>query len=326
MRRRAFITLVCGAAATWPLAGRAQQATPVIGFLSARSPDESQLLVAAFNKGLQTAGFVAGQNVELKYRWAEGQYDRLPAMATELVNETVAILVTTGGEPSALAAKAATSTIPIVFTVGGDPVKTGLVASLNRPGGNATGVNLLTEEPETKRFGLLSQVVPNAKIIGVLINPNYPQAADQAREVREAARAVDRQVEIATPGREDELGPAFAGLIQRKAAALLVTADPFFDTRRNRIVALAEQFKLPAMYQFRDYPLAGGLMSYGISITEGYYQVGVYAGQILKGSKPADLPIYQSIKFEFVINLKTAKALGIQIPDMLLSLADEVIE
>jgi putative tryptophan/tyrosine transport system substrate-binding protein len=326
MRRRAFIPLVCGAAATWPLAGRAQQATTVIGFLSARSPDESQHLVAAFKKGLQTAGFIAGQSVELKYRWAEGQYDRLPAMAAELVNEKVAVLVTTGGEPSALAAKAATSTIPIVFTVGADPVKTGLVASLNRPGGNATGVNLLTEEPETKRFGLLSQVVPNAKVIGVLINPNYPQAADQAREVREAARAVDRQVEIATPGREDELGPAFAGLIQRKAAALLVTADPFFDTRRNRIVALAEQFKLPAMYQFRDYPLAGGLMSYGISITEGYYQVGVYAGQILKGSKPADLPIYQSIKFEFVINLKTAKALGIQIPDMLLSVADEVIE
>ena len=315
MRRRAFITLVCSAAATWPLAGRAQQPTTVIGFLSARSPDKSQHLVAAFNKGLQTAGFVAGQNVELKYRWAEGQYDRLPAMATELVNEKVAILVTTGGEPSAFAAKAATSTIPIVFTVGGDPVKIGLVASLNRPGGNATGVNLLTEEPETKRFGLLSQVVPNAKIIGVLINPNYPQAADQAREVRQAASAVDRRVEIATPGREDELGPAFAGLIQRKAAALLVTADPFFDTRRNRIVALAEQFKLPAMYQFRDYPLTGGLMSYGISITEGYYQVGVYAGQILKGSKPADLPIYQSIKFEFVINLKTAKALGIQIPD-----------
>ena len=324
MRRRAFIPLVCGAAATWPLAGRAQQATTVIGFLSARSPDESQHLVAAFKKGLQTAGFIAGQSVELKYRWAEGQYDRLPAMAAELVNEKVAVLVTTGGEPSALAAKAATSTIPIVFTVGADPVKTGLVASLNRPGGNATGVNLLTEEPETKRFGLLSQVVPNAKIIGVLINPNYPQAADQAREVREAARAVDRQVEIATPGREDELGPVFAGLIQRKAAALLVTADPFIDTRRNRIVALAEQFKLPAMYQFRDYPLAG--MSYGISITEGYYQVGVYAGQILKGSKPADLPIYQSIKFEFVINLKTAKALGIQIPDMLLSVADEVIE
>jgi putative ABC transport system substrate-binding protein len=326
MRRREFLGLVGGGAVAWTNMVRAEQAPIMIGYLSARSPDESRHLLAAFREGLKSESFVEGQNVELRYRWAEGHYDRLPAMAAELVRDNVAMIVSTGGEPSALAAKAATSTIPIVFTVGGDPVRAGLVASLNRPGGNATGVSLLTTTPEVKRFSLLHQVVPNAAVIGVLINPNYPQADDQKQEVREAARAVDRRVEIATPGEEQQLEPAFASLVERQATALLVSSDPFFDTRRNQIIALAAKYKLPTMYQFRDYALAGGLMSYGISITDGYRQVGIYAGQVLKGTKPAELPIYQSIKFEFVINLKTAKAQGIEIPDKLLSLADEVIE
>jgi len=327
MNRREFITLLGGAAAAWPLAARAQQPTmPVIGWLSSRSPGESKHLVDAFRSGLQTLGYVEGKNVAIHFRWAEGQYDRLPAMAAELVREKVAVLATLGGEPSALAAKAATSTIPIVFNVGGDPVKAGLVASLNRPGGNATGVSLLTFAPEAKRLGLLHEVVPNTEVIGALINPNYQGAEDQWREVQDAARAIDRRVERALAASEQELEPAFEALVQKQVAALLVTADPFFNTRRDRIVALAAQFKLPTMYQFRDYAVAGGLMSYGISISDGYHQVGVYTGQVLKGAKPADLPIQQSIRFEFVINTKTAKALGLSIPDKLLALADEVVE
>jgi putative ABC transport system substrate-binding protein len=328
MRRREFITLLGGAAAAWPFAARGQQpAMPVVGFLSARSRDESKHLVAAFRGGLQTGGgYVEGQNVTIEYRWAEGQYSRLPGLAADLVRRGVAVLVTTGGEPSALAAKAATSTIPIVFTVGGDPVKFGLVASLARPGGNATGVSLLTEAPEGKRLGLLKELAPNAAVFGVLIDPNYQGHEVQKRDVQEAARAIGRQIQFANAGDDRELEAAFATLVEQGATALLVTADPFFDTRRARIVALAAQFKLPAIYQFRDYVLAGGLMSYGISITDGYRQVGIYAGQILKGAKPADLPVYQSIKFELVINLKTAKALGVQISDNLLSIADDVIE
>ena len=327
IRRREVVTLLGGAAAAWPVAARAQQpAVPVIGWLSSRSPGESKHLVDAFRSGLQTLGYVEGKNVAIHFRWAEGQYDRLPAMAAELVREKVAVLATLGGEPSALAAKAATSTIPIVFNVGGDPVKAGLVASLNRPGGNATGVSLLTFAPEAKRLGLLHEVVPNTEVIGALINPNYQGAEDQWREVQDAARAIDRRVERALAASEQELEPAFEALVQKQVAALLVTADPFFNTRRDRIVALAARFKLPTMYQFRDYAVAGGLMSYGISISDGYHQVGVYTGQVLKGAKPADLPIQQSIRFEFVINTKTAKALGLSIPDKLLALADEVVE
>jgi putative ABC transport system substrate-binding protein len=328
MKRREFITLLGGAAVALPLGARAQQpAMPVIGFLSSRSPDESKHLVAAFRTGLQTAGgYVEGQNVAIEYRWAEGQYGRLPELAADLVRRGVVVLVTTGGEPSALAAKAATSTIPIVFTAGGDPVKFGLVASLNRPGGNATGVSLLTTAPEAKRLGLLKELVPIAGVFGVLINPNYQGAEAQSREVQEAARAIGRQIQIVYAGNDQELEAAFATLIQQRTTALLVSADPFFDTRRDRIVALAAQFKLPAIYQFRDYAVAGGLLSYGINITDGYRQVGIYTGQVLQGAKPADLPIYQSIKFELVINLKTAKALGVKISDNLLSIADEVIE
>jgi putative ABC transport system substrate-binding protein len=325
VRRREFITLLGGAAAALPLSARAQQpGTPVIGFLSSRSPDESKHLVNAFRAGLHTGGYVEGESVAIEYRWAEGEYDRLPALAIDLVRRAVAVLVTTGGEPSALAAKSATSTIPIVFAVGGDPVRTGLVASLSRPGGNATGVSLLTTETEAKRLGLLSELVPSAAVIGVLINPQG--AGAQSQEVQEAARAIGRQVRIANAGNDRELEVAFSTLVQQRANALLVGADPFFDTRRDRIVALAAQFKLPAIYQFRDYAVAGGLMSYGISITDGYRQVGIYTGRVLKGTKPADLPIYQSIKFEAVINLKTAKTLGLEVPPTLLARADEVIE
>ena len=326
MKRREFIALLSGAAA-WPLAVRAQQPPmPVIGFLSSRSPDESKHLVAAFRTGLQTGGYVEGQNVAIEYRWADGRYDRLPELAADLVRRHVAVLVTTGGEPSALAAKAATSTIPIVFTAGGDPVRVGLVASLNRPGGNATGVSLLTTPPEAKRLGLLNELVPSAAAFGVLINPNNPEAEAQSRDVQQAGREIGRQIQIANAVNDRELETAFGTLVQQRAAALLVCADPFFDTRRDRIVALAAQFKLPAIYQFRDYAVAGGLMSYGISIADGYRQVGIYTGQVLKGAKPADLPIYQSIKFELVINLKTAKVLGVKISDNLLSIADEVFE
>jgi len=225
-----------------------------------------------------------------------------------------------------MAAKAATSTIPIIFTLGGDPVKAGLVASYSRPGGNATGVRVLTSAAEAKRLGLLHQAVPSAAVIGALINPNYSEFEQQSQEVREAARALDRRVEIATPGSAQELEPAFAALVERRIEALLVCADPFFDTQRERIVALAAQFKLPAIYQFRDYAVAGGLMSYGISLVDDYRQVGIYAGQVLKGVKPAELPVYETVKFEFVINLKTAKTLGIKFSDNLRSIADEVIE
>jgi putative ABC transport system substrate-binding protein len=243
-----------------------------------------------------------------------------------LVRRGVAVLVAAGGEPSALAAKAATSTIPIVFSIGGDPVKFGLVASLNRPGGNATGVSLLTTAPEAKRVGLLKELVPNAAVFGALINPNAPAAEAQVGDVQEAARAIGRQIQIANAANDRELEAAFATIVAQHATAILVTADPFFDTRRDRIVALAAQFKLPAIYQFRDYAVAGGLMSYGISITDGYRQVGVYTGQVLKGAKPADLPVQLPTKFEFVINLKTANAPGVKISDNLLSIADEVIE
>jgi putative ABC transport system substrate-binding protein len=326
MKRRAFIAGL-GAAATWPLVARAQQpAMPVVGFISSRSPADSANLVAAFRKGLGEAGYVEGQNVSVEYRWAEGQYDRLPALAADLVQRGVALLVTTGGEPSALAAKAATSTIPIVFTTGGDPVKVGLVESLNRPGGNATGVSLLTTAPESKRLGLLHELLPAAKVVGVLIDPNYQEAEAQERELQDAAGKIDQYIHIAYGKNDVELELALQALVQARADALLVCADPFFDTRRDRIISFAAQHRMPAIYQFKDYALRGGLMSYGISLPDGYRQVGIYAGQILKGAKPADLPIVQSIKFEFVVNLKTAKALGLEIPAMLLARADEVIE
>ena len=327
MQRREFIVGLGGAAALGPSASWAERsAVPIVGFMSSRSPADSQPLLAAFRKGLGEIGFIEGQNVTIEYRWAEGQYDRLPAMATELVRMGAVLLVTTGGEPSALAAKAATSTIPIVFTTGGDPVKVGLVESLNRPGGNATGVSLLTTAPESKRLGLLHELAPATKVVGVLIDPDYQEAEAQARELREAASRINQQIQFVFAKNDNELERAFEALVGAQADALLVCADPFFDTRADRIVGFANRLRIPAIYQFREYALQGGLISYGISLAEGYRQVGIYAGQVLKGAKPADLPIVQSIRFEFVINLRAAKTLGIEVPPMLLARADEVIE
>jgi putative ABC transport system substrate-binding protein len=325
MKRREFLG-IAGWLVAWPYAARAQGQLPVIGYLSSRSLSDSVALVAAFRKGLNEAGFVEGKNIAIEYRWADGQYDRLPGMAGELVQRGAVMLVATGGEPSALAAKAATSTIPIVFTAGGDPVKSGLVESLNRPGGNATGVSLLTTAPEAKRLGLIHELVSKINILAVLVDPNYQEAQAQARELDDASRQISQPIHIEYARNDSELETAFTALVRAGADALLVCADPFFDTRRDRIIAFAAERRLPAIYQFREYALDGGLMSYGISLPDGYRQVGNYAAQILKGKRPADLPIVQSIKFEFVINLKTARNLGLEIPAMLLARADEVIE
>jgi putative tryptophan/tyrosine transport system substrate-binding protein len=327
VKRRQFITLLGGAAAAWPLAARAQQpAIPVIGFLNARSPDDTRHLVAAFRRGLSESGFVEGQNVIIEYRWALGEYDRLPAMATELVRRAVMLLTSGGGEPAALAAKAATSTIPIVFIVGGDPVKEGLATSLNLPGGNSTGVSIFTTALEPKRLGLLRELVPQATTIGVLLNPAYSGSASQLSDVQEAARTLNLQVHILQASTDREIESAFEAVAARGIQALMVAADPFFDTRRDILVALSARQAIPTMYQFREFVAAGGLMSYGIDVADAYRQVGRYAGRILKGERPADLPIMQPTRFELVINLKTAKALSFEIPPKVLALADEVIE
>ena len=331
MRRREFLTLIGGAAAapsvSWPLAVRAQQpAMPVIGYLSTRSPDESAHLLAAFRRGLAENGIVDGQNVTIEYRCALGEYDRLPALAAELTRRPVNVLVSTGGDPSALAAKAATATIPIVAIFATDPVESGLVASLNRPGGNATGISVLSPALEPKRLGLLRELVPQAVAIGVLLNPNYPPAAGQLRDVEEAARTIGLQIHVLRASTDREIDTAFEAVAQHRIPALAVTSDPFFSSRRDKLAAWAARHAVPAMYPFRDFAAAGGLMSYGVDIADVYRLIGVHTGRILKGIKPADLPVHRPIKFEFVVNLKTAKALGVQFSDNLLSLADEVIE
>jgi putative tryptophan/tyrosine transport system substrate-binding protein len=326
MRRRDFIV---GFALTgaWPLAVPAQQQPlPLIGFMSGRSLKDSEHLVAAFREGLGEAGFVEGQNVAIEFRWAEGQYDRLPALAADLISRRVAVLVGLGGDASAVAAKRATTTIPVVFGMGSDPIKAGLVESLNRPGANATGFTLLTNELEPKRLGLMRDIVPHADVFGVLMNPKFPAAARELQDVEEAARTINQRLFVARASTDPELESGFASLLQQQISALLVNPDPYFDTRRDRIIAFAAQHRIPAIYQFREYAAAGGLISYGPSITDSYRQAGVYVGRILKGAKPADLPVTQATKFEFVINLKTAKALGIKISDNVMSLADEVIE
>jgi len=326
MRRREFITLL-GAAAALPLVANAQSPPmPVIGYLSARSPEDTANLLAAFRSGLAQSGFVEGQNVAIEYRWARGQYDRLPAMAAELVGRPVSLLTTTGGEPAVFAASAATSTIPIVFTIGGDPVKEGLVASFSRPGGNATGITLLTDLLESKRFGLLRELVPPKSTIAVLYNPKFSAAAQMLSDVQVAANATDMKIEVLQASTDGELDAAFKAISPAHFAALATIADPFFDTRRERITALAARCAVPAMYHAREYVVAGGLMSYGTDFSEAYRQTGIYAGLILKGAKPADLPVMQATKFLMVINMKTAKALGIKISGNLLSLADEIIE
>jgi putative ABC transport system substrate-binding protein len=299
---------------------------PVIGFLSARSPVESAGLLATFRRGLAENGTVEDQSVAIEYRWARGDYHRLPAMASELVRRPVAILVTVGGEASARAAVAATKTIPIVGIFADDPVAGGLVASLNRPGGNTTGVFNFNPALEPKRLGLLHELVPEATTIGVLVNPNYPPAAGQLRGVEEAARTIGMGTVALRASNDGEIETAFETAIQQRIRVLAVTSDPFFNTRSEKLVALATRHAVPTVYPFREYVAAGGLMSYGVDLGEMYRQVGVYAAQVLKGVKPADLPIMQPIKFELVINLKTAKALGLTIPATLLASADEVVE
>ena len=326
MRRRDFLTLL-GGAATWPLVARAQQpAMPVIGYLSARSREDTSHLITAFERGLAESDYVDGRNATIDYRFARGQYDNLPEMANELVRLPVSVIATTGGEPSALAAKAATSTIPIVFAVGSDPVKQGLTASINRPGGNATGITSLTTEMEPKRLGLLRELVPHARTIGLLVNPSFSQAESQLLDIQQAARPLNLEIAIFRANTDQEIGVAFEAIAQQRVPALVVAASPFFDTRRARIVGLAQRGKVPAIYHFREYAQDGGLMSYGLNFSEVYRLVGVYTGKVLKGAKPSELPVMQATKFEFVINLQTAKALGVQISDNLLSLADEVIE
>ena len=325
MKRREFLTLI-GAAAAWPLAARAQQpAMPVMGYLNSRSRDTDTPFLAAFHRGLHETGYVEGQNVAIEYRWADGQYDRLPVLATDLVRHRVTVMAATS-TPAALAAKAATSAIPIVFTTAADPIAVGLVDSLSRPSGNVTGVNTYLSDLGAKRLELLRQLVPNAALIGMLVNPNYPDAESQAKDVKEAARTLGQQVHVVNADSEGDLNRAFATFIELKADALLVSLDSFFLSRRDQLVALAARHKIPATYFAREFVLAGGLMSYGSDLADSYRQAGVYTGRILKGAKPVDLPVLQPTKFELSINTTTAKSLGLSIPDRLLALADEVIE
>jgi ABC-type uncharacterized transport system substrate-binding protein len=327
VRRREFITLLGGAAAAWPLAARAQTRLPVIGLLSSFSPTGGADTLAAFRQGLSSTGLVEHQNIGIEYRWAEGQYDRLPAMAADLVRRQVSAIVAPVSTPAALAAKAATISIPIVFSIGGDPVELGLVASLNRPGGNITGVTWRSTELIAKGLEMIVELVPASTLmIAALVNPANPNTEIQSRDLHSAARILGRKVRVLNAGTEREIDSAFATLTHDGAVALLVAPDGFFFNRRDQIVALASRYNMPTLYSWPEYVRAGGLMSYGSSLFDANRLVGVYTSQILKGAKPADLPVVQSTKVELLINSKTAKALGLDVPPTLLARADEVIE
>jgi putative ABC transport system substrate-binding protein len=326
MQRREFITFLGGAIA-WPLAAHGQQSTrPVVGYLHSATSDTAAHFVVAFRNGLKESGYVEGQNVTVEYRFAEGQYDRLAALAADLVQRKVAVIVASGGDPPALAAKAASATIPIVFISSSDPVKLGLVASLNRPGGNATGVNVFTSMMAAKRLELLRELVPQDAVLAALVNPGSPSAVTQSEDLQEAARVSKQKLIVLNASTESDIDLAFATLVQQRAAALLVDTDAFFLNRRYQFSALAAHHRIPTIYAQREFVVAGGLMSYGVSLADMNRQLGVYAGRVLKGAKPADLPVQQPTKFEFVVNLITAKVLGLEIPAKLLVLANEVIE
>ena len=326
MRRREFITLLGGAAAAWPVAARAQQQSPVVGFLTSLGRNDRPNLADAFRRGLSETGYVEGRNVTIEFRFAENQHDRLPALAAELVDRKVAVIAAAGGGNSILAAKASTTTIPIVFTSGGDPVRAGFVASLNRPGGNITGITWFGTMLSGKGLGLLHELVPNAAVIALLTNPNLPESASTVIDAPEAARTLGWQLFVLNTSTPSEIDTAFTILRQRRAGALLVAGDPFFTSRRQQIVALAARDAIPAMYFNREFVAEGGLMSYGNDTTDAYRRAGVYAGRILNGASPSDLPIDQATKFELCINIKAANALGLTVPPSLLARADEVIE
>ena len=327
MRRREFITLLGGAAATWPLVGQAQQAAmPVIGFLSSGSSNAYARYAVGFRQGLEESGYVEGQNVGIEYRWGNGQYDLLPSLAADLVRRQVAVIVASGGPPPALAARAATFTIPIVFSSVDDPIKLGLVASLNRPASNATGMSLFRKELVSKQLELLHDLVPKAEVVAVLVNPANRQSDGYISDIREAILVLQRQLRILSASTEAQINASFPSIIEQGAGALIITADTLFNNQRDQLAALATRYLLPTVSQFREFAAAGGLMSYGTNVADVYRHVGLYTGRILNGDKPADLPVMQPTKFDLVINLNTAKALGLDVPPSLLARADEVIE
>jgi len=327
MRRRDFIALVGSGVAGWPLAARAQQPTmQLVGWLSARSPREAESVLQAFLQGLGEAGYFEGKNVTIEYRWAEGHYDRLPALAAELVQRQVAVIAATGGEPSPLAAKAATASIPIVFTAGGDPVEAGLAASLNQPGGNATGTTIMGIEMGPKRLEFVRQLVPNATSVAMLVNPKFPLGSTEARDVQAATRSLGMRFDVLFASTEGEVDAAFTDIVRQKTDLLIIATDPFLLGQRDQLVGLAARYAVPTMYFLREFVEAGGLISYGPDIANGYRQAGVYTGRILSGAKPAALPVWRPTHFLLILNLKTANALGLAVPDRLLALADEVIE
>ena len=326
MRRREFIAVVGGAAIASAGSARSQPSVnPVVGFVHARSRDDTLPLVAAFQRGLAESGLIVGQNLAVEYRFADGDYARLPAIISELVSRPVNVLVT-GADPAAIAGKKAAGSVPMVFVVGGDPVALGLVSSMSRPGGNATGMTILTTSLEPKRIGLFREILPSNITVGALFNPKLPLSQKQAQAVQEAARAINLKVQNFWISNDAEMANAFNAILDQHVGALLVAADPFFDTRRDALTGWTTQHKIPSIFQFRDYAVAGGLMSYGIDLPDVYRQIGVYTAHILKGEKPSDLPVTEPTKFDFVINLKAAKLLGVTIPSGLMSIADEVIE